>query len=447
MTDTLTRPAAASALEEASARARTGVARDTSVDAIRVALLVVVFALHATMFGVSGGPDGPVLRNALDHQAWFGPVSWIVQIMPLFFIAGGFSSFHHWRSMRSRGSTPADYVRSRLQRLVRPLIAVVAVVAGGLVALSLAGLPADLVATAGFRIGQPLWFLAVYIVVSALVPLMVRAHERARVLTPLALLAGVVAVDVVRLSTGIEAIGLANLLIVWLLVQQLGFHLADGALDRLSRPKLWGIAGGSLALLAVLTVVGPYPVDMYENLNPPTVALVVLGVAQLALFQLARPRIRAWVERVHASRVISAVGERAMTVYLWHMPVLVALAGVMLVANAAFGFPLPDPLSTEWWATRPLWLSVGAAAVVPVVLVFARFERGRRMSRASSGSPGSAPAAWSTALDALCGAAGVAILLVTGFGPLQAVVALTLLTIALVGSARMSGAVRGWFRG
>lgn len=411
--------------------------RDSSVDAIRIVLLVAVFALHAMMCGVSVGAGGPVLRNALEGQAWFGPVSWVVQIMPLFFIAGGFSSLHHWRSMRSRGATPADYVRSRLERLVRPAIALVVVVAGGLVALSLAGLPAELVATAGFRIGQPLWFLGVYVAISALVPIMLRAHERARVLTPLALLAAVVAVDVVRLSTGVEAIGYLNLLLVWLLVQQLGFHLADGSVDRLSRPTLWGIAAAALALLAVLTVVGPYPVDMLENLNPPSVCLVVLGIAQLALFQLARPYISAWVERADASRLISSVGERAMTVYLWHMPVLIVLAGLGLAANAGFGLPLPEPLSLEWWATRPLWLGVAAAAVVPIALVFGRFERARRRSaersRASAGM---------TAIDALCGVAGVALLLVAGFGPVPAVIALALLSIALVGSARVRALAR-----
>ncbi len=49
--------------------------------------------------------------------------------------------------------------------------------------------------------------------------------------TPLVLLAAVVAVDVTRLSTGVDAIGFLNLLLVWLLVQQLGFHLADGGVD------------------------------------------------------------------------------------------------------------------------------------------------------------------------------------------------------------------------
>ena len=441
MTDTLSRPASASAAASdrctAPADGRTGVARDSSVDAIRVALLVVVFGLHAMMFGVSTGPDGPVLQNALEGQAWFGPVSWVVQIMPLFFIAGGFSSFHHWRSMRAKGATPSDYVRSRIVRLVRPAIAVVAVVASGLVLLRMAGLPDDLVATAGFRIGQPLWFLGVYLVTSALVPIMVRAHERARLLTPVALLIAVVAVDVVRLSAGVDAIGLLNLVLVWLLVQQLGFHLADGGLDRFGPRALRGMAGAALGVLAALTVAGPYPVDMYENLNPPNVTLVVLGGAQLALFQLARPRIRAWVDRADASGPIAAVGERAMTVYLWHMPVLVALAGLSLAANATFGTPLPEPLAVEWWATRPLWLAAGAAAVVPVVLVFARFERGRRRGG------GDAASVIATAVDTVVAVAGVATLLVAGFGPVPALVALALLTLALVGSARvLSAAVR-----
>ncbi len=408
-------------------------------------LLVVVFALHAMMCGVSMGAAGPVLENALEEQDWFGPVSWVVQIMPLFFIAGGFSSFHHWRSMRSRGATASDYVRARLERLVRPAIALVVVVAGGLVVLSLVGLPAELVATAGFRIGQPLWFLGVYVAISALVPVMMRAHERAPMATPAVLLGAVVAVDVTRIATGVEPIGFLNLILVWLLVQQLGFHLADGTLDRFHRGALWGMAGGALAVLATLVATGPYSPDMFENLNPPTVALVLLGVAQLALFQLARPHIRAWVERADASRLISALGERAMTVYLWHMPVLVGLAGLSLVANASVGLPLPEPLSFEWWATRPLWLGVAAAAGVPVVLVFARFERARRQTPA--GIQGGLPAAtvasttrlatvW-TAVDAVSGVAGVAVLLLTGFGPVSAIVALALLTVALVGSARL----------
>ncbi|GAA1790410.1 acyltransferase family protein [Agromyces lapidis] len=431
MSQTVERPRATTR-PEASVRERAGVRRDVSVDAVRVMLLAVVFALHAMMVGVSVGPDGPVLENALEHQAWFGPVSWVVQIMPLFFIVGGFSSITHWRSMRTRGASGAEYVRARVERLVRPAIVLVAVVAAALAALSLAGVPAETVGIAGFRVGQPLWFLGVYLAVSALVPTMVRLHERAPVLAPIALLGGVVAVDLLRLSTGVEPIGYLNLLLVWLLVQQLGFHLADGALDGLARRTLWGLAGASLTLLAVLTLAGPYPVDMLVNLNPPTLCLVVLGVAQLALFELARPRIRAWVAERDASRAISFVGERAMTVYLWHMPVLVGLAGAALAANAALGLALPEPLTAGWWASRPIWLVVSAVVVAAVVLVFARFERaGGRRGRGSEAGARTGPGAATTGLEAICAVGGVAVLLVAGFSPGPAVIALALLALAL----------------
>jgi hypothetical protein len=408
------------------------VARDSSVDAIRVVLLVVVFVQHAVMVGVSVGASGPVVQNALAAQDWIAPVSWVIQIMPLFFIVGGFSSFHHWKSMQSRGGTAVDYVRARLERLVRPSIVLVAVVGVSLVALSLSGVPPEIVAAAGFWTGQPLWFLGVYLGTSGLVPLMVRAHDRARILTPMALLAGVVAVDVTRLATGVQAVGFLNLVLVWLLVQQLGFHLADGAVDASARVTLWGIAVGSLALLTVLTVVGPYPVDMLVNLNPPSVCLVVLGIAQLALFQLARPRIRGWARRPVPARVIAAIGERAMTVYLWHMPVLIGLAGLSLIVSLRLGVSLPLPLSSEWWLTRPLWL-LGAAVVVGLVtLTVGPFERSRRRGAASD-----LVIRWrsTTAIDVVCAVGAVVVLLVTGISMLWIPLAFVLLAVALWGSA------------
>ena len=54
----------------------------------------------------------------------------------------------------------------------------------------------------------------------------------------------------------------------------------------------------------------------------------------------------------------------------------------------------------------------------------------------------SGASAWWTALDAVCGTAGVALVLVMGFGPVQAVAALVLLTIALQGSRGMAAAVQ-----
>jgi hypothetical protein len=406
--------------------------RDRSIDTVRAALLVTVVALHSTMVGVSVGAAGPVLRNALENQAWFAPVSWVVQIMPLFFIVGGFASISQWRNLRAGGTSAASYVRGRINRLVRPAIALVAVVGAALLAMTVMGVPAELVATASFRIGQPLWFLGVYILCSALVPLMVRAHETARLLTPALLLGAVIAVDGARITSGIESIGFLNLLFVWLLVQQLGFWLADGHIDVLRRGTRAGILATALITLVALTA-GPYSADMMVNLNPPTLCLAVLGVAQLMVFSLLRPRIAALAERPVIRRVTAALGQRAMTVYLWHMPVLIALAAVLLVLNATTSVVLPEPLSPAWWASRPIWLIVVGLAVMPVARLFSRFERGRRMPRAAAPTP--VTTALSATCDTVLGAAGVATALIAGFGVVPAMVSLALLLVALRGRA------------
>jgi fucose 4-O-acetylase-like acetyltransferase len=404
--------------------------RDGGIDAVRAVLLMVVVALHSLMVGVGVGAGGVEMTNAFENQAWFAPVSWLVQVMPLFFVVGGFASITQWRSLRTKGVSPAQYVRSRIERLVRPAVALVAVVGAALAAMTVLGVPAEVVATASFRIGQPLWFLGVYILCSALVPMMTRAHEEARWCTPLLLAAAVVLVDLTRLASGVAAVGFLNLLFVWLLVQQLGFWLADGAVDALSRRGRAGTLVAALAVLLVLTT-GPYPADMFVNLNPPTVCLVLLGVAQLMAFSLLRPRFAALAAEPRSGAIIGALGRCGMTVYLWHLPVLIGLSALLIGAHTAFGGLLPAPLGGDWWASRPLWLLCVAAAAVPVVALFTRFERGGRRA------PGPARVR-PVILDTLLGAGGVSVALVGGFTAAPAAISLALLGCALVGTGRLA---------
>jgi hypothetical protein len=282
-----------------------------------------------------------------------------------------------------------------------------------------------LVATAGFRIGQPLWFLAVYLGCSALVPLMIRAHELARWQTTALLAAAVVTVDIVRLATGVQAVGFLNLALVWLLVQQLGFWLADGRVAAMSVRARLRVAAMAAAMIVVLSATGLYSPDMYVNLNPPTLSIVLLGVMQLMLFSIVAPRIRAWMHNSTLSTIVNAIGSRAMTIYLWHMSVLVALAGVLLVS----GLPLPDPLSFDWWASRPTWLAVVAFAVIAVVGVTTRFETRRPAGGTSTGSR--MPTVLITTLATLLGVAAVGILLVLGFTPATAALALGMMLLAI----------------
>ena len=176
--------------------------RDVTVDIARAWCLTVVVALHSLMVGVSVGAVGPVLQNALESWSWLPAFTWLAQIMPLFVVLGGFSSYTQWGRMRARGVRPGEYVAQRMQRLVRPAVVAVAAVLIVLAALTVAGVPPEIVATAGFRLSQPLWFLGVYILCTAFVPALAAAHRRAPVTTVGALASVVLAVDVVRPPRG-----------------------------------------------------------------------------------------------------------------------------------------------------------------------------------------------------------------------------------------------------
>ena len=394
--------------------------RDTAVDFVKAACLLVVVGLHAMMAGFTVGAEGLTITNALDGHPIFAWSTWAVQVMPLFFLLGGFSSLTQWRRLRGAGVSASDYVRMRITRLVRPAVLLFALVGLTLAILALTGLPADILREVGFRIGQPLWFLAVYIGCAGLVPWMTALHERAPRLTLAALLLAAVAVDSVVAATGLELLGALNLFFVWVLIQQLGFAYADGIIGVLPRWALFVLAVAAFALLLFLTTVFGYSTDMYENLNPPTVCILVLGVGQLMLFATAHPWLRALADRPRVARVGLWVNANSMTIYLWHVPVIVLVVLVMLISN----LPFPEPLSLEWWQTRPLFLAAIAVALVPIVMLVRQFDRSRHDDREVTMSPLLA------ATKVLLGVAGVTVILLVGFSP-AAGAALGVLLLAL----------------
>lgn len=395
--------------------------RDASIDLLRAACTIVVVALHAMMAGIIAAGGEIALANALE-TTWFWPASWLLQIMPLFFLAGGVTAAVSYRRARAAGGSGAAFAAGRVQRLLPPGIVAIGITAVGLAALSLAGVPDDLVAEAGFRISQPLWFLGVFLLAQTLVPAMLAAHERRPVVTVGVLAAAALAVDITRASTGIEVIGFVNLAIVWLLIQQIGFFLADGRFAAVSTRFRLGLAGGALVVAGILAAAGFFSPDMYVNLNPPTMALALLGLAQACIFSVLQPTLR----RVAAKRTVAAaiafIGRRAMTIYLWHMPAIVALAGILLAAALTTGTDLPALYSPAWWATRPAWFAVvalvtlGLTSVAPVLRTAAVARRVTR-ARAIGAS--------------VLGVASVAILFVAGFDVGSAVISVAIGALAL----------------
>ena len=61
--------------------------------------------------------------NLLDFSPEYGWITWIGQVMPLFFFVGGFASATSLRSAERKGVRPADWIATRLHRMVTPAAA------------------------------------------------------------------------------------------------------------------------------------------------------------------------------------------------------------------------------------------------------------------------------------------------------------------------------------
>jgi peptidoglycan/LPS O-acetylase OafA/YrhL len=334
--------------------------------------VLLVVAIHLLFVGVGrDAAGGLVISRPVEQQPWFAPVTWLGQIMPLFFVVGGFAGLTAWRSALKRGETAADFVRARVVRLAAPalpLFVFYVVVIGGATLLALAP---DVVATVVEGAGSPLWFIAAYCLCQSLVQLMARWHLRAPRLTIAVLLAAVVAVDAARFASGVTQIGYLNLAFVWLLVQQIGFWYADGWFARRTAWQLAIVALAGYLALVPLTLVGPYSVNLLDGLNPPTLPLVVLGVAQACVLRLLRPALERLMATRAARAVVFLVGTRLMTIYLWHLPVIIVLAGLALLVPGAS----PEPASAAWWWSRiPAYLVV-LGSLFALSMLVGRWER------------------------------------------------------------------------
>ncbi|MFG1923903.1 acyltransferase [Cryptosporangium sp. NPDC048952] len=362
-----------STLSAADLAAATPATRDRYVDLLRVFSIGVVVLGHWLMLTLSVDDGELRTGNVLASLPAAQGLTWLFQVMPLFFLVGGAA---HAAALTSRRRTYAEFVASRLRRLLVPtavFLGVWVVIAAG---TELAGLQSHEVLRLATRtIVQPLWFLGVYLGVVGLAPLMHAAHRRWGVWVPVALVVAAGVVDAVRLLGGVEAIGALNVALVWLAAHQLGFLFADGVLTRRVGTGL--VLGGLSAVVLLTVVLGWYPISMVglpgapvSNMNPPTLALVAHGAWLTGLVVLARGPVTRWLARRSVWTGVVAANGVVMTVFLWHLTALFVLA-----AAVAWGLPTPTPGGALWWATRPVWIAVLAALLLPLVLAFRRFER------------------------------------------------------------------------
>ena len=119
--------------------------RNRYVDLLRAVSILIVIVGHwliATSYYVDGELTNGHLLKSHPQTQW---LTWIFQVMPIFFIVGGYSNAVSLESARRKGIPYAGWLATRLHRLVAPLLVLVIAWAGIGLVLSLFGTGPDVI--------------------------------------------------------------------------------------------------------------------------------------------------------------------------------------------------------------------------------------------------------------------------------------------------------------
>lgn len=326
--------------------------RDAFLDGLRAVAIARVLALH--------------LVQRLEHPL-AAAFSFAMPSMPLmFFVSGALTA----RSLSKDGAgVRARFWRERARRLLVPFWAFAAVVVA-LCALAWAisggaehALPwrtawawvLPLVgpqASAAFdHLDWHLWFLSSLILLLASAPWTLALHRRAPFTGAAAFFVAGAALELAALPLP----GVVRNTLLFGSAFQLGYAYADGRLRRVP-PRALVLAALALAAWSAQHYAAHARGQM---LHQSLLALVLLGLACVALWLALAERVRPLFERALVARRVRAVNARAYTIYLWG-PAANELAWHCVRPSSA------------WEHLAGLALSIGALVVL--VKLFGRFE-------------------------------------------------------------------------
>jgi hypothetical protein len=387
--------------------------RNRYVDFLRAVSIFVVVTGHwlvATAYYVDGSlTPGHVLKIQPQTQ-W---LTWIFQVMPIFFIVGGYSNAVSLESARKKGAGYDVWLLTRLNRLVAPLL--VLVIAWGAIALTmrLMGVTPMVSQYASKAALVPTWFLAIYTVVVILAPAAYAFWRRLGFLSFWIFVALAGLTDLAFFAADMKWLGWINYFWVWLAVHHLGFAWRD---NRLGSPRtLLVYAAIAFAILYLLISKGPYPLAMVgspdaglSNTLPPKITLLALAVFQFGLLLSLENPMRRVLSGVRTWAATVLVNSMIMTFYLWHLTVMVVFVALLYLAD---GFWLGiEPGTSQWWLMRPLWIITLLVLLMAVALPLSALERGGRSADAAVPSP------VRQVIGALMICLGVAMLALFGYG-------------------------------
>jgi hypothetical protein len=297
--------------------------------------------------------------NLLTASPVFQALTWVFQIMPLFFFAGVAACVDSWKP----GGSWGNWLLRRCTRLYRPVFYYLAFWGVALLALRLL-LPEHVYEpVAGISI-QLLWFLGAYVLVLAAVPLLTRITTTSRlVVAVLGVYAFVALIDALRVNFDVPTPLTYLNMAAWLIPGMLGVAYRRALLS----PRCaMAVGAGMLAVNLALLWFGPYELSLVgietqqlKNMTPPSLLLAGHAIMMCAFAIAAAPVINRWARRPRVWWLAAIGNSGAMTLYLWHMPPLLA----MHLVFDYLGMPRFDPSAPGFVVLSLVQLAIMAALV------------------------------------------------------------------------------------
>jgi peptidoglycan/LPS O-acetylase OafA/YrhL len=356
--------------------------RERAIDGLRALAILGVVCGHWLVGGLSPGPAGGlVVDSPLRAAAWLAPLTWVLQMLGVFFLVGGYAAGGSLTRWRLAGGDDRSWLRRRFLRLAWPVVAAVALVSAALPVAALAGAAPATLRTWAVLLVQPFWFIGIYAAVTALTPVAMWLDRRWGWAAALPMAGAVAIVDVARYGLHLvpDWAGYLTVVPAWMFTYQIGVAWARGGI---TRTTAWRLLCGGAALFAALLVVARYPASMVtvpgagrSNSNPPSLLVPALAAAQAGAAILLRDRFdRLLHRRPTLWTAVAVLNLCAMTIFCWHQTTLVAVSASAASLGDFAGLTDP-PLAGGWVAQRLGWFPALAVALALLVALVRRFER------------------------------------------------------------------------
>ena len=372
---------------------RHGSTRDPYADLLRAFSLLVVILWHWCFTILIWNDDGPTATSPLGFTSGLWILTWLLQVLPLFFYVGGYVHLKAWERASARGERVWHFALRQAKALVIPAAALFAtwVVLGVIVSTVF---NVGWMGRAVLLVVSPLWFVATYVGLIVLLPVTVWLHRRYDVLVPVVMAGLAVVVDILRFRYQVPGAEWANMLFVWAFAFQLGYfygrisgvdtapRYSDGRKDweyqsPRSRQLAKVLALSGLFGLIGLVFSGLYPGSMVgvpgqgSNMAPPTVCIIALTLFQIGIAELVRPTVlRTLGARRRLAAVTTLFSAFALPLFLFHTT---GMALSRAVEWSIFGVQSEAVAPTlTWWLLRPVAIIGPLICTLPVIYLFGR---------------------------------------------------------------------------